>query len=348
MYRTLLALLLLACVAPLPAATPVAAGTLSGRVLDPDGAPVVRLETDVLLTNAASGKKMTGRLLKDGSYAVRNVPPGTYTVELVAPSRLYERFQRANVEIPAGKPLELDLRISWGMNLGTVGDDPLIQGADLRARTRNVDAPVPRTTDGKPDLFGLWTNIGDGGPPPTMPMQPWAQKMFDELMTIKQDNPGAYCLPQVAVPSMMSYPTRFVRGEDRYIQITEDMDPAYRQIFMDGRSHPDPAEWNPAWYGHSVGHWEGDTLVVDTTGFNEITWGFGIHTEKLHIIERYTRLNRGRMQVELYAEDPDAWTGPFTRKWQMGLADGAEIVEFVCAEGYQSKAMQRAPWKGRP
>ena len=59
-------------------------------------------------------------------------------------------------------------------------------------------------------------------------------------------------------------------------------------------------------------------------------------------------MNRGRIQVELYAEDPDAWTRPFTRKWQLGLADGVEIVEFVCAEGYPSKAMQRAPWKGRP
>jgi Protein of unknown function (DUF2012) len=351
MYRTVcrtLLVTLLVCAAPLTLGAGEATGGLTGRVLDPDGGLVARLEADVILTDTVSAKQVLGRLTKDGSYTVKNVPSGTYTLDLTVPSRIYEHFRRTNVVIEAGHPQLLDLRMAWGMNLGTVGDDPLLQGADLRAKTRNIEGSVPRTSDGRPDLSGVWTNIGDGGPPPSMPMKPWAQKMFDDLMAIKQDNPGAYCLPQVAVPSMMNYPTRFIRGEDRFVQITEDMDPGYRQIFMDGRKHPDPADWNPAWYGHSVGHWDGDTLVVDTVGFNEITWGFGIHTEKLHIIERYTRLNRGRIQVELLAEDPDAWTGPFTRKWQLGLADGVEIVEFVCAEGYPSKAMQRAPWKGRP
>ena len=324
------------------------AGSLAGAVIDPDGKRVERLEADVTLSNGATGQKVTGRLNRDGSYSVRDIPSGTWAIELVVPSRLYERYQRANVVVEPGKPVQLDLRISWGMNLGTVGDDPLLQGADMRAKTKDIDGPVRRRPDGKPDLSGVWTNIGDALAPPPMPLQPWAQKLADELSKVPQDNPGAYCLPQVAIPSMVNYPTRFVQADDRIIQITEDMDPGYRQIFLDGRPHPSPDDWNPAWYGHSVGHWEGDTLVVDTVGFNEVTPGFSIHTEALHVIERYTRLSNGRMRVELRAEDPQAWTQAHTRQWTMGLADGAEIVEFVCAEGYESKAMQRAPWKGRP
>ncbi len=324
------------------------AGAILGRVVDPDGSVVVRLETDVTLTDTITGKMVKGRLASDGRYSIPQVPAGTYNIDLVLPSRLYERYQRANVVVVPGKPVELDLHISWGMNLGTVGDDPLLQGADLRAKTKNVDGPVPRLADGHPDLSGVWTNIGDGFAPPAMPMKPWAQAMADELAKLKQDNAGAYCLPQVAVPTLMAYPTRFVVARDRIVQLTEDMDPGHRQFFMDGRSHPDPAEWNPAWYGHSIAHWEGDTLVVDTVGFNEITPGFGIHTEKLHIVEKYTRVSYGRMQVELFAEDPEAWTGPHTRKWMMGLADGTEIVEFVCAEGHASEVSKRAPWKGRP
>jgi hypothetical protein len=89
-------------------------------------------------------------------------------------------------------------------------------------------------------------------------------------------------------------------------------------------------------------------LVVDTVGYNEVTPGFSIHSEKLHVVERYTRLSHGVMQIELMAEDPEAWTGPYTKKWTAGLAEGTEIVEFVCAEGYASKVSQRSPWKGRP
>jgi hypothetical protein len=185
-------------------------GSLSGKVIDPDGKVVVGLETDVILIPSAAGAPTTGRLQPDGGYSVQSIVPGTYTLDLVLPSRLHDRYSRENVQVAAGQSLALDLHVSWGMNLGTVGDDPLTQGADLRARTKNVDGPVKRLHDGRPDLSGVWTNISDGSPPPTMPMQPWAQAMADELAKLKQDNAGAYCLPQVAVPTLMSYPTRFV------------------------------------------------------------------------------------------------------------------------------------------
>ena len=324
-------------------------GSLTGRAVDPDGGLVARLATEVTLTHATTGAKVVGRLGDDGTYRVGDVPPGSYDIDMLVPARLYSRYQRAAVIIEVGKETQLDLVVPWGMNLGTVGDDPLIQSADMRAKTRNVDGPFKRLPDGKPDLSGVWLNIGDAvGTRAPIALKPWAQAIADELTKIKQDNPGAYCLPQVAVPTLMHYPQRFVQGPDRIIQIMEDMDPSYRQIFMDGQPHPDPDLWNPSWYGHSIGHWEGDTLVVDTTGFNEITPGFGVHSEALHIIERYTRISHGRMQVEMFAEDSEAWTAPQRHKWVMGLAEGAEVVEFLCAEGYESQAMQRAPWKGRP
>jgi hypothetical protein len=321
---------------------------MSGRVLDADGGLVLQLAAPVTLRNEATGATVTGQLGNDGKYLVEGIAPGTYSIDLLVPARLYTPFQRTGVVIEAGKAKQQDLTLAWGMNLGTVGDDPLKQSADLRSRTRNVDAPFKRLADGHPDLSGLWINIGDAVTRPPIPLQPWAQKIADELAKIKQDNAGAYCLPQVAVPSLMHYPQRFVQGPDRVVHMIEDMDPGFRQFFMDGRTHPDPDTWNPAWYGHSIAHWEGDTLVVDTVGFNEISPGFGVHSEALHVVERFTRVNNGRMRVEMFAEDPQAWTAPQRHSWMMGLADGAELIEFVCAEGYESQAMKRAPWKGRP
>ena len=319
---------------------------LRGRVVDPDGRPVTRLEADVTLKDAA-GHTYTGRVARDGSYQVNRLPAGTYGIDLDMPTRLYEHYSRAGVVVAGNGPTVLELRLSWGMNLGTVADDPLLQGADLRAKTRNVDGPVPRTPDGRPDLSGIWSNIGDAYVG-AAPMQPWAQALYDEWKKIKQDNPGAYCLPQSGLMTLTNYPYKFVQTPTLIVQLVEDMAISDRQIFLDGRKHPDPDAWNPSWYGHSIGHWEGDTLVVDTTGFNESTPGFGIHTEALHLIEKYTRTSYGRMDIEITAEDPQAYTGPWVRKRQAGLVEGSEIVEFLCAEGKPTQAATRAPWKARP
>jgi hypothetical protein len=233
------------------------------------------------------------------------------------------------------------------MNLGTVGDDPLMQGVDLRARTRNVDDPVPRTPEGRPDLSGVWVNFGDSYAG-AIPMQPWAQQLYDQWRKISQDNPGAYCLPQSGLMTMTNYPYKFVQTPRLIVQLVEDMVISHRQIHLDGRAHPKPEEWNPSWYGHSIGHWEGDTLVVETVGFNESTPGFGIHTESLKITERFTRTSRGRMRITVTAEDPEAWTAPWVREREAGLAEGTEIVEFVCAEGAPAQSAKRAPWRARP
>ena len=336
----------LSALATLVASMPIVAGALVGRVVDPDGRAIARLEADVTAVNA-EGRTFTGKVSPDGRYAVSGLPAGIYSIDLNLPTRIFERYGRAGVTVAATGATELELQLEWGMNLGTVGDDPLLQGSDLRAKTRNVDGPVPRTHAGRPDLSGIWSNMGDSYAG-AAPMQPWAQQLFDEWKKIKQDTPGAYCLPQSGVMTMTNYPYKFIQTPTVIVQLVEDMAISHRQIHMDGRAHPDAAEWNPSWYGHSIGRWEGDTLVVETVGFNESTPGFGIHSEALKVTERFTRMARGRMNIEITAEDPEAWTGPWVRTRTAGLVEGAEIVEFVCAEGAPAHAAKQAPWKARP
>jgi hypothetical protein len=160
-------------------------------------------------------------------------------------------------------------------------------------------------------------------------------------------NAAAYCLPQTAVPTMLSYPQKFVQGRTTIIQLVDFFTPGYRQIFIDGRGHP--ADWNPSWLGHSVGTWEGDTLVVETVGFNEITPGFGIHSEKLRVVERFQRPDLGRLRVDIVAEDPEAWTGPLRSVAEAVLTPDEEVLEWVCAENNKDPLhFGGLGWRGRP
>ena len=154
-------------------------------------------------------------------------------------------------------------------------------------------------------------------------------------------NAGAYCLPQSATPITLIFPYKLIQTPDVIVHLTEFVTPGFRQIFLDGRGHPEL--WNPAWMGHSIGTWEGDTLVVETTGFNEITPGFGIHTEKLRVIERFTRPEFGRLEIEITAEDPDAYAEVFTFRREAGLVLDQEILEFVCAEKSSERTEEEQP-----
>jgi hypothetical protein len=112
---------------------------------------------------------------------------------------------------------------------------------------------------------------------------------------------------------------------------------SYRQIFMDGRRHP--AELDPTWFGHSIGWYENDTLVIDTVGFNDKFWfdrQGTPHTEQLHTIERWTRLDRGRMVNDITIDDPGAYTRPFTVTFAARLnPPGDELREYICQENNQ-------------
>ena len=184
--------------------------------------------------------------------------------------------------------------------------------------------------------------------PGEIPLLPWAKKLLDSRKP--QDDPHAACMPMGVPRQAGEYPWRFIPYRKTHLFILwEGNIHSYRQIFMDGRSHPNPDDWNPSWHGHSIGRWDGDTLVIDNVGFNDITPGFAIHSEKLHVIERIRRPSINRLEIEITAEDPDAWTGPWTTVRYGSLAPDHEILEFVCPENNKDmKTFGGLGWKGRP
>ena len=111
----------------------------------------------------------------------------------------------------------------------------------------------------------------------------------------------------------------------------------YRTIYLDGRTHP--ANLAPSYYGHSIGWWEGDTLVVDTIGFNEGFWidrGQLPHTDQLHLLEKYTRTSLGSMRYEVTIDDPGAYTKRFTGTSNLRWEDGTELFEYMCQQANQA------------
>jgi hypothetical protein len=201
--------------------------------------------------------------------------------------------------------------------------------------------PAPRTADGKPDLSGVWgpdrNFIYDIGSAlkkgETLPLQPWAADQAKQRLS--KDDPEARCLP-TGVPRMAPYPWKILETPGEIVFLFEGNIHSYRQIFLDGRTHP--KDMDPTWYGDSVGHWEGDTLVVDTAGFNDKFW-FDFaghpHTERLHIIERYRRPDFGHLENEVIIDDPGAYTKPFTLYGHFPLQAGQEIMEYICNENNQ-------------
>jgi hypothetical protein len=129
------------------------------------------------------------------------------------------------------------------------------------------------------------------------------------------------------------YPAEIVQDRDRILVIFEGGGHVWREIHMDGRPHPEGV--NPTYFGHSVGHWEGDTLVVDTVGYNEKTWlDFGgyMHTEQLHTVERFSRPFKEVLHYESVIEDPGAYSEPWTVAWNINWSDGQELADYVCQE----------------
>ncbi len=201
-----------------------------------------------------------------------------------------------------------------------------------------VTGPAPHLADGTPDLSGVWmgggSNSGDitkglkAGD--TVIMTPWAQRIYKERLA--KDDPEANCLP-FGIPRSAPYPWRIVQTATHYFMLYEGNIHSYRQIFMDGRKHP--ADLNPTWYGHSIGRWEGQTLVVDTVGFNDRFWFDYLghpHSEKLRTVERYTRTDLGNMSIEVTIDDSIAYAKPFTTVGRARLMPGEEIMEYICNE----------------
>jgi hypothetical protein len=219
-------------------------------------------------------------------------------------------------------------------------------GANNPALVAKVaDGPAPRLPDGTPDFSGVWVGGGPVGdikeglaPGEQIVMKPEAEALMKKRMAA--DDPEARCLP-TGVPRVAPYPWRIVQtpayGKATHLFfLYEGNIHSYRQIFMDGRKHPDDLE--PTWYGHSVGHWEGDTLVIETVGFNDKFW-FDFqghpHTTQLRTVERYTRTSMGKLENVTTIYDPGAYTKPFTIKFTATARPGWELMEYICNENNQ-------------
>ena len=326
----------------------LAQGAIQGSLIDPNGANITGLNQDVVLINTATGQEYRARTTLEGDYEINGLPAGDYDLSFLFRTAMYESYTEEGIRISDGQTLQHDLNIAWSINLGTIGDDPGMLAADMIRRTGDLTGPAPRLFNGQVDFSGHWVVRQTPDIPRVHPpYQPWAAEMDAELRALNFQNAGAYCLPQSAVLTTMGYPWQLVQTPDIIIQIMEFVTPGWRQIFLDGREPPE--FWNPSWQGRSVGHWEGDTLVVVTDGFNEYTPGFGIHTANMVVTERYTRPELGTMRIEITVDDPEALTDSYTNIREFGLVRGEEILEFICAEGNTDPSHWEQPiWQGRP
>ncbi len=176
--------------------------------------------------------------------------------------------------------------------------------------------PAPKFADGTPDLSGVWNGSGSNDSDiskglkagEAVVMLPWAEALVKTRKS--KDDPEANCLP-AGIPRGSPYPWRIVQTPGIYFIVFEGNIHSFRQIFMDGRKHPE--DLDPTWYGHSIGHWDGQTLVVDTVGFNDKFWFDYMghpHTEKLHTIERYTSRRDRSPEPWRSSKSPSASTIP--------------------------------------
>ena len=217
----------------------------------------------------------------------------------------------------------------------------------------DLSVATPRKPDGKPDLSGIWhgdsqnNKYGSGSglatdfKPGEFPIQPWAEALTKERMTgaHASEYPGANCLPS-GIPILEpqpSYPLKIIQEPDLVV-ILYEVYGVFRQIFLDGRTLPkDP---NPTWMGYSVGRWDGDTLLVETAGFNGRTWlDLAGHpsTDALHITERFRRRDFGHLDIQLTIDDPKAYTHPWMVTFLMQFLADTELLEYVCNENEKDR-----------
>ena len=216
------------------------------------------------------------------------------------------------------------------------------------AETKGEPRPAPRLPNGQVDLGGngVWSlpwvkNMGDklvnGG---EVPFLPWTKAMYKYNNDTKQVyDPEGFCLPPGGPRSMATpYPAEIIQQKDRISILFEGGGHVWRQIYMDGRKHPPLDELNPTYFGHSIGHWEGDTLVVDTVGYNERSWvdfSGHMHTEAMHTVERITRPDYDTLHYQVTIDDPEAYSAPWTVAWDIPWHEGQDLAEYICQENNQ-------------
>ncbi len=304
--------------------------SVEGTVTYPDASAVPG--APVQAKNKATGAAVRTASGSDGRFAFANLAAGAYEISVAMPCCAYSPVVQS-VTVEAGRTAQVNARLVETVNGSTLGDDPGRLVDAMRKRAKVPARPTPRS-GGRPDLSGVWLVTND--PFPEQPrVLPWVEPIVKQRADgLGKDHPHNRCLPgSPPVPASSSpFIAKMVETPGLIVMLFEDV-PGFRQIFLDGRRHPvDPGL---SWMGQSTGKWEGDTLVVDTVGFNEQVWigppqGLYPHTEKLRMTERYTRTDFGHMEVRATFEDPGAFTTPLRETIKFDLAPQEELLEFVC------------------
>ena len=205
----------------------------------------------------------------------------------------------------------------------------------------NVNAPSPRTPAGTIDLSGIWQtdtkynfNLAADLKPGDVMMLPWAQALYAERQDNNgKDDPEGFCMPP-GFPRVngVPFPQKIIQLPGSIVILYETRT-TFRQIFLD--SHTLNADPQPTWMGYSKGRWDGDTLVVETTGFNDKTWlddAGHPHSEQMTVTERFRRPSFGQLLVDITVEDPKAYAKPWTVTQAFQLIADGELIEYVCNE----------------
>lgn len=228
----------------------------------------------------------------------------------------------------------------------------------------NLTAPAPRAVGGKPDLSGVWMPDADPVPeeitlievgqplprhminitadldPEDVELTPWAAELLDQRLDNRGlDSPIAYCKP-TGVPyiNAIVLPYKIVQTPDLVVILYEE-NTVFRQIFLDGRATvEDPV---PRWMGYSTGRWDGDELVVETTGLTEDSWLDGMghpHSESMRVVERFRRADAGHLAIEITIDDPEAYVRPITYTVTATALSDDDLLEYFCTENEKSSA----------
>jgi hypothetical protein len=211
----------------------------------------------------------------------------------------------------------------------------------------NLAGPAPKLADGKPDISGIWLvddnhlqfNLMLDGP--AIAMQPKAEAIYKErLAGLGKDRPSGKCLPH-GIPDAMIVPSPFkiFHASDITFVLFEEF-VEFRQVFTDGRELPkDP---QPAWFGYSIGRWEGDSFVIESRGFNDKSWlddDGHPHSDALHTIERFRRSDYGHMTMQITIDDPKSYTKSWGATFHYHLLPDTELIEFICDNEQDVKHM---------
>lgn len=232
----------------------------------------------------------------------------------------------------------------------------------------NLTAPAPRV-NGKPDFSGVWqaeaapipelirllpggeNGLGEDTPAKYFIniladfksedeiLQPSAPRLPSAVFNVRKDDPGFNCFPSgMPMADLLPVPFKIVQTP-RLMMALYEADTTFRQIFLDGRKHPEDPQ--PTWLGYSIGKWDGDVLVVETIGFNDRGWldaGGHTHSDALRVTERFRRRSFGRMEVEMTLDDPKTFVRPVTITFGLRLLPDTDLLEYYCSENEKDRA----------